>query len=110
MFFREHRTLSHGCIRIENPVGLAEYVLRDQPRWTAARISAAMLEGQERAVTLSAKLPVHIGYWTAWVQPDGSVTFTGDPYGFDRVHTRLMENRNSTAEMVQAVQQVQQVQ
>ena len=97
LFSREHRTLSHGCIRIENPVGLAEYVLRDQPQWTAARISAAMHSGQERAVTLSTKLPVHIGYWTAWVQPDGSVSFTDDPYGLDPVHARLMENQLESA-------------
>jgi murein L,D-transpeptidase YcbB/YkuD len=76
---------------IENPVGLAEYVLRDQPQWTAARISSAMHARQEQAVTLKAKLPVHIGYWTAWVEPDGRVTFADDPYSIDRAHARLME-------------------
>jgi murein L,D-transpeptidase YcbB/YkuD len=35
------------------------------------------------------KLPVHIGYWTAWVEPDGSVTYTQDPYGFDPIHAKL---------------------
>lgn len=43
----------------------------------------------EQAVTLKEKLPVHIGYWTAWVDPDGSVTFVDDPYGIDRAHARL---------------------
>jgi hypothetical protein len=89
LFNRDARTFSHGCIRIENPVALAEYVLRDQPEWTAPRIAAAMHARRERAVTLTEKIPVHIGYWTAWVEPDGGVTFTGDPYGIDRVHARL---------------------
>jgi len=89
LFFKEKRALSHGCIRVENPVALAEYVLGDQTQWTDERISAAMHAGTEQAVTLKKKLPVHIGYWTAWVEPDGSVTYTADPYGFDKIHARL---------------------
>lgn len=86
LFARDRRALSHGCIRIEQPVALARDVLRDQPEWTEARIHAAMHAGQERWVKLMDPLPVHIGYWTAWVGPDGGVTFTDDPYGIDRAH------------------------
>lgn len=88
-FLRAQRALSHGCIRVENPLALAEYLLGDQTQWTGERISAAMHAGTEQAVTLKKKLPVHIGYWTAWVEPDGSVTYTADPYGFDKIHARL---------------------
>ena len=91
LFFREKRTLSHGCIRVENPLALAKYVLGDQPEWTEARITNAMSTSREQAVTLKEKLKVHIGYWTAWVEPDGSVTFTDDPYGIDKAHMRLRE-------------------
>jgi murein L,D-transpeptidase YcbB/YkuD len=89
LFFREKRTFSHGCVRIENPVGMAEYVLGDQPEWTTARIQDAMHAGEERTVKLKEPLPVHIGYWTAWVEPDGSVKFLDDPYGIDRAHATL---------------------
>lgn len=89
LFFREKRTFSHGCIRIENPVGMAEYVLGDQAEWTTARIQNAMHAGQERTVRLKQPLPVHIGYWTAWVEPDGSLKLFDDPYGIDRAHARL---------------------
>lgn len=95
LFSRERRTLSHGCIRIENPVGLAEYVLRDQPQWTAARISAAMHARQERTVKLKQPLPVHIGYWTAWVEPDGGVTYIDDPYGIDGAHARMLGGKKA---------------
>lgn len=84
LFNRDKRTLSHGCIRIEKPVELVEYVLRDKAQWTPERIRAAMHSGREQSVTLSEPLPVHIGYWTAWVDEDGSVTFTDDPYRLDR--------------------------
>ena len=89
LFFRDERALSHGCIRVENPVGLAEYVLRDRPEWTRQTIAAAMGSEREQAITLKQRLPVHIGYWTAWVDADGSVTYTGDPYEIDPAHARI---------------------
>jgi murein L,D-transpeptidase YcbB/YkuD len=91
LFNKEQRTLSHGCIRVEDPVALAEYVMRDHEKWDPPRIQAAMHAGKEQAVTLKRKLPVHIGYWTAWVESDGkTVTYTDDPYGIDRKHLRLV--------------------
>jgi L,D-transpeptidase YcbB len=83
LFNKDRRALSHGCIRLENPMALAQYVLRDKPEWTMERITMAMDAGREQAVPLKAHLPVHIGYFTAWVNPDGSVTYTDDPYELD---------------------------
>ena len=83
LFNKSKRALSHGCVRLENPVALAEYVLRDQPQWTSEKITTAMNAGREQAVALKEHLPVHIGYFTAWVNPDGSVTYTDDPYNLD---------------------------
>jgi murein L,D-transpeptidase YcbB/YkuD len=91
LFNRPQRTLSHGCIRVEKPVELAQYVLRDQPQWTAERIAAAMHANREQTAKLASPLPVHIGYWTAWVAEDGRVTFTDDPYGIDRTHAQLIK-------------------
>jgi murein L,D-transpeptidase YcbB/YkuD len=83
LFKKEHRALSHGCIRLENPVALAKYLLQDRPEWTPEKISAAMNAGHEQGVPLKPHVPVHIGYFTAWVNPDGSVTWLEDPYGLD---------------------------
>ena len=83
LFNKERRALSHGCIRVENPVGLAQYLLRDKPEWTPEKISAAMNAGQEQGVPLKHHIPVHLAYFTAWVNSDGSVTYTDDPYGLD---------------------------
>ncbi len=93
LFFREKRPLSHGCIRVENPMGLAQYVLKDQPQWTAPRITSAMNSGREQGVKLTSTLPVHIGYWTAWIQPDGTVLFTDDPYEIDTAHAAAIARR-----------------
>ncbi len=90
LFFRDARALSHGCIRVEDPIALARYVLRDQPEWTEQKIRGAMNARQEHTVKLKTTLPVHIGYWTAWVEPDGkTVTFTDDPYEIDPRHAAL---------------------
>ena len=86
LFNKQQRTLSHGCIRVEKPVTLAEYVLADRGGWTQPRITQAMHAQEEQTVKLKAPLPVHIGYWTAWVEQDGAVTFADDPYGLDRKH------------------------
>jgi murein L,D-transpeptidase YcbB/YkuD len=89
LFFKDARALSHGCIRIENPVGMAKYVMRERPDWDEPRIVRAMNSQEEQTVTLKQKLPVHIGYWTAWVDADGQVIYTDDPYGIDAAHARL---------------------
>jgi murein L,D-transpeptidase YcbB/YkuD len=98
LFFKEKRPLSHGCIRIEDPVALARYVLRDQPDWTEPRIHEAMNARREQTVKLKTTLPVHIGYWTAWVEADGkTVTYTDDPYRIDPQHAALRGVKIQTA-------------
>jgi murein L,D-transpeptidase YcbB/YkuD len=89
LFNKQQRALSHGCIRIEQPVALAEYVLADRGKWSPERIEAAMQSRREQSVTLDDPLPVHIGYWTAWVEGDGNVKFVDDVYGLDRKHAAI---------------------
>jgi murein L,D-transpeptidase YcbB/YkuD len=83
LFNKQRRALSHGCIRLENPAALAQYVLRDKPEWTPEKIDAAMNAGREQGVPLKDHIPVHIAYFTAWVNADGSVSYTDDPYHLD---------------------------
>jgi murein L,D-transpeptidase YcbB/YkuD len=90
LFARATRSFSHGCVRVEQPVQLAEYLLRDQPEWTPERISGAMRAGVERSVKLSAPLPVYLGYWTARVSADGIVQFRDDLYAIDARQMALL--------------------
>jgi murein L,D-transpeptidase YcbB/YkuD len=82
LFDRIERGLSHGCVRVEEPHKLAQYVLRDQPEWTPEAIDAAMKAGQEKHVKLKTHIPVYIVYKTAWVH-EGGVRFLKDLYGHD---------------------------
>lgn len=83
LFASASRSFSHGCVRLEQPEKLAEYVLRDQPEWTPDRIVEAMHAGEERVVKLKKAIPVYLGYWTARVTPDKQVQFWKDVYGID---------------------------
>jgi murein L,D-transpeptidase YcbB/YkuD len=93
LFARASRSLSHGCVRLEAPAKLAEYVLRDQPEWTAERIAQAMAGTDEQIVKLQVPVPVYLGYWTARVARDGSVEFRKDVYGIDRRQTVKLAER-----------------
>ena len=83
LFDRAARSFSHGCVRVAEPLALAEYVLRDQPEWDRGRIEKAMHAGEEKHVKLKTPIPVYLGYWTARVRPDGTVQFRKDVYGID---------------------------
>ena len=83
LFDRARRDFSHGCIRIEQPEALAQWVLRDQPGWDAARIRASMAAGTSRTLVVAAPIPVLITYQTARVE-DGRLYFYDDVYGLDR--------------------------
>jgi murein L,D-transpeptidase YcbB/YkuD len=84
LFAKNERTISHGCIRVADAAKLAQYLLRDQPEWTAQKIKAAMNGGKEQTVTLKTKQPVNITYFTAWVDENGMMSFRPDVYNHDK--------------------------
>jgi len=84
LFAKPGRAFSHGCIRVEEPEALAKYVLKGYPEWTDEAIFSAMRSGNERHVKLKEKIPVHIAYFTAWVDKNGGLHFQPDIYNYDR--------------------------
>jgi murein L,D-transpeptidase YcbB/YkuD len=83
LFRRTRRDLSHGCIRVEQPAALAQFVLGDQPQWNADRIGKALRPGPTRWIDLRQPIPVVIFYATASVDRDGTAHFAADIYGRD---------------------------
>ena len=84
LFARAARSFSHGCVRIEKPLELANYLLRDNPTWTPAAIAKALDSVTDQSVRLPQPMPIHILYWTAWASPDGTVNFRPDIYDRDK--------------------------
>ena len=83
LFKKPSREFSHGCIRIERPLDLAEYALRGDSTWTHDKLVAAIGSGQERTVPLPRSLPVYILYATAWVDRNGDLQLRQDTYNLD---------------------------
>lgn len=90
LFERSVRTFSHGCMRIQKPVDLAHYLLG--PGWSIDRVVAESQTGVEHAVRVKNPLPVHVLYWTVYVE-DGELRFAPDVYYRDTVLDEAMRRR-----------------
>lgn len=82
LFARSVRDFSSGCIRVERARELASWLLGEGEAG-ARRLEAGWDEGGEQTVPLDAPVPVHLLYWTAWADDDGTVQFRRDIYGRD---------------------------
>jgi murein L,D-transpeptidase YcbB/YkuD len=91
LFNRSVRGFSSGCIRIEKPLELAEYALKDSPAWPRDAVIAAMESGVQRTVRLPRKIPVHLIYMTAGVDSEGRVQFWPDIYRRDPALDRALQ-------------------
>ena len=93
LFDQEKRAFSHGCIRIEKRKELLHLLLKNDKNWTPKKIEATLNEGKEQWYPLQKKIPVFIGYFTAWVDSEGEVHFYEDVYKRDeRLAAMLLEN------------------
>jgi murein L,D-transpeptidase YcbB/YkuD len=96
LFKKENRSLSHGCIRVENPVKLAQFVF-DDPSWTLARIESKASGSQTDHVKLPHPLPVFITYFTVFEDEQGKMNFVPDEYGQDeKVWVALEQAKRNT--------------
>ncbi len=83
LFNRSERMFSSGCVRVEAVVELAEFLLRhhsDTPPETAAEV---LESGDRKQLRLAEAMPVHLMYWTAFANADGTLSFRNDAYGHD---------------------------
>jgi L,D-transpeptidase YcbB len=90
LFSRSRRDFSHGCIRVEDPVALAAWILRDKPEWTPEAIRNAMNGDETIQVDIKDPIPVLILYGTAVVKEDGEIQFFDDIYGYDAALERVL--------------------
>jgi len=83
LFGRSDRAFSHGCIRTENPLDLAELLLADKEGWDRARIDKVIKSEKMTTVTLAEPMTVFLLYWTVDPQGEGAVHFRDDIYSRD---------------------------
>ncbi|MCX6074260.1 MAG: L,D-transpeptidase family protein [Campylobacterales bacterium] len=91
LFDKEVRTFSSGCIRIQEPVEFAQYLLKnDNNVWGDKDITALINNGSNKYIFLSKPVKVRIHYWTVWVDDDGVANFRDDVYGYDRDLAKIL--------------------
>ncbi|MCK7546762.1 murein L,D-transpeptidase [Marinobacter koreensis] len=83
LFGRQERTFSSGCIRVEKPFELADQLLANGMDWSRQRIDVLVATGETTTVVLPLPIPIHIQYWTAWVDEQGRLQFRDDIYHRD---------------------------
>ncbi len=84
LFAHTDRHFSHGCMRVEQILPLASWVLTGDASAALDRISAAIAEGNNQQISLDRPLPVYVLYWTAIANRDGTVETRPDVYGRDK--------------------------
>lgn len=98
LFSKSRRDFSHGCVRVEDPVALAVWLLRENPEWNEERVEASMHGLETLRVPLARPVPIWIVYGTAVVLEDGRVQFFDDIYGQDTaLEQELTRARSETS-------------
>ena len=95
-FSRALRALSHGCVRVEDEIALAEFALAPDRSWTRERLLEKLKTAADERLPLSEPLPVYLLYFTASAAADGTASYSEDPYGRDRDLLAALQGRITT--------------
>ncbi len=99
LFQRSRRMYSHGCIRVEKPYELGEWVLKDDPLWSKERLIKEIKKGKRQQVNLPKPIPVYVIYLTAWFDTRGHIHFRNDIYDYDKSLEMALEKSASPPNM-----------
>jgi murein L,D-transpeptidase YcbB/YkuD len=100
LFDKTKRAFSSGCIRVEKPMELAGYLLSDNPKWNLQELITAVNSKKTKAISLPDPINIHILYWTAWVDNNGTTHFREDIYGRDRKLNIALNKKGGSSEVL----------
>lgn len=94
MFNSKQRTLSHGCLRLRNPLEVAKIVLDYDKGWDGAKIDDLAKRGpMNNEIPMEKRIRMHLAYFTMWVADDGTLKTYSDIYGHEKRVTQALEGR-----------------
>jgi murein L,D-transpeptidase YcbB/YkuD len=93
LFDKTRRIFSSGCIRVKKPIELMAYLLREGPNRSRKSILEAINSSKTQTVKVPEPIPVHLLYWTAWVDSEGTTHFREDIYGRDARLIRALNEK-----------------
>ena len=100
LFSKTMRAFSSGCIRIEKPMELAAYLIKDNSKWNREKLTAAINNRTTKTIRLSDPISIQILYRTAWVDKNGIVNFRDDIYGRDHELNIALNEKVKSAEII----------
>ncbi len=100
LFAKEVRAFSHGCVRVQNPLKLAEVLLAEDKGWGPQQIQSALVGAGPNEIELTNRIPVHLSYFTAVAGPDGQISFFDDLYGHDARVSAALAGRTPAPDVV----------
>lgn len=93
LFYNSQRAFSSGCIRVERPLELVEWLMNDPEKWNRAAIDEAIAAGKTRNVDLAKPVPVLLAYWTIDLFETGDIGFKPDIYDRDPAVLKALNAR-----------------
>ena len=93
LFSRDVRAYSHGCMRVEDPLSLAVYLLKDQKGWDLKHIQKQVHRKREQWIVLKQNVMVNVTYLTAWIDSEDQLCFANDIYGRDIIFNKYIKPR-----------------
>jgi murein L,D-transpeptidase YcbB/YkuD len=91
LFVLTRRSLSSGCVRLENPVALTQQILNDTVKWNNEKIDALIETAKTTYVKIKNEVPIHLLYWTAWSNKN-KLIFREDIYNRDKELYTMLRN------------------
>jgi len=91
LFDNVFRDLSHGCIRLQHPEKLFEFVFREDSTWNQNNLRDALISNQNLQINLAEPVPVYIVYFTTWIESDGRMNFYSDIYQHDNKMSTVLD-------------------
>lgn len=95
LFEEEERTLSSGCVRIEKPEAVADFVLSSNESWNREKMDKLLAAGRTVDIPAEHKLPVYVIYQTIWLDSSGRLVYGDDVYGRDEALLRTLDKANN---------------
>ena len=90
LFASTGRAFSHGCIRVQGPIKLAEKLFAADGTLSPERIKKILGSRKTKRALFKTKVPVHLAYFTTWIDEDGLPNFFADVYGRDELVSRIL--------------------
>ncbi len=90
LFSESSRAFSHGCIRVENPLEFAEKLYAGEGTLNSSKIKELVSSEETKRVDMKEPIPVHLAYFTVWIDDSGDAKFHKDVYGRDALVGKIL--------------------